>query len=1008
MAEAAPRTKLPLIASKLTVPELPETYAPRPRLRHCLHSAMEGHHIVSVSATAGAGKTTAVVDAVRTSGRPVAWLSVDRTDRTAGRLLAYLEASITRIAPDAADVASGAMAAQIPHPEAAGLLAEALGELRPVIVLDDVERLCDAEPAWAVIDAFARYAARATLVLISRQPLPGHLLDLPVGPVVALIGEADLALTKPEAEQVLTGLGREKDDPGRIIETTGGWMAGVVFGATPEPGQEGDAESDPLHRYLAEQVVGRLPDSLREFLVTTSLLAEVDADRATALGVTGAAAHLAALRAVHLPGTWYAHQRVFRCHPAFRDFLLEQFDHRAPAERHALRLAHARMLVADGDDEAAVTAFLRASAPDEALGAAQRAITHVIGRADLDLAEDWLATFSDAESPADPAQLTVARLALAVVKDEYQQGVDLCDALLAADTRQKLAHESNDAAVLMAWLYGVSGRVADADAIVGAARPSPAISAMSYGLQLMDPQRSSTRPDLIGNPIDAYVLECDYFRGRLAEFAAPLESRWAQTVIGSYSIAALRASGQTQRALDACRSYSSRLGRLPLQSFIEPEVLLDAGLMAEAREALTEGRRYAAEVGAAMYELLAQVVEAKIAARHDKDAATAHDILDRLEESSAHEQFWCVGEMATVWRCLALLHEGRDEEAALRLRRAVSTMQSAGGVLELPTAAVYLAEAEWRLGNEQAADTAASVALAAARGQESNHLLLQALADFPLVASRQLDAEADTESPWHTLGRSLALQSRHVTMAEPGDVEIVFHDLGTPRVLVNGEPARPRIAKTYELLAFLASQPGRTATRDTLLTALFDGRADSASRAYLRQAVRWLKVLVPGDDAVQADRSSVRLSPNAFVRSDSARFETAVTEAGRLRDTGLVAALTEALRIPERGAFLDGTDSAWATRRRQELQSLEAETRFTLATHLYRTGRLTEAQHHTELGLDREPLRESGWRLLMRIAAELGDSDKVILAFRECENALDDIGMTASPATRRLLENLSP
>jgi len=62
-------------------------------------------------------------------------------------------------------------------------------------------------------------------------------------------------------------------------------------------------------------------------------------------------------------------------------------------------------------------------------------------------------------------------------------------------------------------------------------------------------------------------------------------------------------------------------------------------------------------------------------------------------------------------------------------------------ILELPTAAVYLAEAYWRAGDEDASDQAADLALDAAQRQGSNHLLLQALDDVPAVPTRRLDAE---------------------------------------------------------------------------------------------------------------------------------------------------------------------------------------------------------------------------------------------------------------------------
>ena len=1003
---------MPLITRKLSFPDLPNSYVVRPRVRQQLVTSIERHRLVFVSASAGSGKTTAVIDAVRSIERAVAWLSLDRSDATPGRLLTYLEASVAQIVPDVAGVASRAMAAQIPHPEAAGLLAEAVGEAHPVIVLDNVERLGEAEPAWAVLDAFVRYSEPATLVLVSRRSLPAHLLDLPAELLIGVVDEAELALTKPEAEDVLDRVGRNRAEAAPLIEVSGGWVAGVVFGSMQAIGEPAGGRVDRLHNFFMEQVIGRLPPPVQEFLTMTSLLPEVDADRATALGVAHAAEHLTALRAVNLPGTWDAHQRAFRWYPLFRDFLLERLAREPSVTLRNLQLAHARMLAADGDDEAAVEAFLRANAPDEARATAQQAIMAIINRADLVLAESWLEVFADAEPPTAPGELTIARLAVAIVKDDHQRGVAVCDSLAAAGTREKLAHDSDHAAVLMAWLYGAIGRLEEADTIVCAAQPSPSIQAICYGLGLLDPSRSCPRPVPMDGPVDAYVLGCDYFRGFLTEFATPPKSRWVRTITGPYSIGALRVTGLTQQALDTYRAYTSRLDQLLLQTYIGPEVLVDAGLISEARKVLGQGRRLAASKQAFMFELLAHVTEAKIAARCDKDSDSAHQSLDRIENIENFQQFWCVQAMASVWRGLALLLEDRVEEAAERLRRAVSTMLTARGVLELPTAAVYLAEAEWRLGDTTAADAAADIALEAAQQQGSNHLLLQALADFPLVVSRRLDAEpiarSEVTSAWHAIGRSLSRQRTHsIGIHQASAIE--FNDFGAPpAVLVNGVPIRPRIAKSYELLAYLVLQPGRAAKRSQLLTELFDGRADEASRSYLRQALRWLKLTIPGEDSIITDRWSVQLSEALKVKCASLHFETKVAEASRLRDGARIGAMIEALKISERGDFLEGIDTRWVTQRRQELHRLEVETHFELATLMYSSGQLTEAQHHMQVALRQESFRESGWRLLMRIASELGDSDGVIHAFHQYETALGEFGIAASPRTRQLLRNLLP
>ena len=50
-----------------------------------------------------------------------------------------------------------ALAAQLSHPEVAGLLAEAISEQPILVVLDDAERLATSPDALEVVAAFARY-----------------------------------------------------------------------------------------------------------------------------------------------------------------------------------------------------------------------------------------------------------------------------------------------------------------------------------------------------------------------------------------------------------------------------------------------------------------------------------------------------------------------------------------------------------------------------------------------------------------------------------------------------------------------------------------------------------------------------------------------------------------------------------------------------------------------------------------------------------------------------------
>ena len=349
--------------------------------------------------------------------------------------------------------------------------------------------------------------------------------------------------------------------------------------------------------------------------------------------------------------------------------------------------------------------------------------------------------------------------------------------------------------------------------------------------------------------------------------------------------------------------------------------------------------------------------------------------------------------------------KGDDAEALGLLEGAVETMSAGERLLELPTAAVYLSEARWRAGHEEAADAAAALALSAAERQGSNHYLLRALASFPAVVTRMIDAEPGSDSPWHALGRALLAQQ--VPVALPFGARVELREFGELEILVDGRPAaRPRIAKSYELLAYLTSRGAGAAPRAELLTALFDGRADESARAYLRQAVHQLREALPDGVELLSDPEGVRLGDGVSVASESTSFEGLLAEAARLQDEEALDALGRALALFERGEYLPGMGGAWADERREQLGRLAGEARLRAAELAFAAGRYQDAERFVAATLEHDPYREAAWRVEMRIAGALGDGDRVISAYRGCERALAQLGTVPAAGTRQLLANL--
>src|SRR6185437_6396195 len=463
----------PVIRRKITVPPSPERLVVRERIDRLVRDLVERHPLVWVCATAGSGKTTAVIQALPGPGRQVAWLTLDDTDAAAGRLVTYLEAALAAQVPATQGVATAALAARLPHSEAAGLLAEAVDETEVVLVIDELERIAHAPDALAVLGALVRYAPPALrIVMISRVEV-----DIALDSAAALggavtVSEADLAFRTHEAAQALAYAGRPDMDPSQAVEVTGGWVAGVLFEAWRSThhvaGMGGEA--DALHGYLSSQILDQLSPEDREFLITTSVLDDVTADRAVALGQSDAAARLASLRTRHLPVAWRQEGHALRCHARLREYLLERLERRGIDALRRTRAAHAELLRAEGHDEDAVEEFLRAGMPERALDAAQSVIQQVIDRLDYAVAERWLSAFAGLPG-ADSSRLAVAEMMLALGREDYARCGRVADRLHMASERQRLARESPSAAGMMAWSYWHLGRWRDAVEVNSAATP---------------------------------------------------------------------------------------------------------------------------------------------------------------------------------------------------------------------------------------------------------------------------------------------------------------------------------------------------------------------------------------------------------------------------------------------------------------------------------------------------------------------------------------------------------
>jgi DNA-binding SARP family transcriptional activator len=999
--EPGPRA---IIRRKLALPVLGDCLIQRDRVTGRIHALLRRANVLTVYAAAGSGKTTAVAMALRDLRRPVAWLSLDGTESAAGRLLLYIEAAVAPHAPEANNVATDALAAGIPIGEAAGLLAESLHGTGLVLVCDNAERIADTDEALTVLSALARYApADVGIVLISRTALPldtGSTGDLDR---VAELTGPDLVFDLHEAQEAMRRSGRPESDAAEVIRVTGGWVAGVLFA-------EGAATDSPhrLRDYLTVHVLSGLSDQERRFLVCTSVLDEVTVDDALALKIEDAPGIMGSLRQRYLPVAW-PDDRTLIVSPQLRDHLQKLLAQWDAGELKRLRLRHARLLVRRGEREEAVNVLLSVGAVDEAWTQAAELLPHLIERMDFGPAARWLDELQTSARPISP-RIGAIVLRVAFALEQTGRGVELFTGHgpgWIAELGAVDQDGSGEALALLTWCLWHAGRTADAEQVADLLPPGRTRDIAFIMIALSRDVPPPTVPAFattLSGPLDGLLMRLAFLRGRLAGLDDPGSYGPWRSVLGvPWVIAGLRATGRIEQAMALYEAHRHGPQPLWLHSLDAVDLMLDLGRGEEAWHALQRGHELAATTGSQVYRVQLQLMEAKVCLRLHQDPEAAHRALDEAEASGASRHAF-TRELAWLWRGLAFLLRHRDAEARDVLQRCLQGMRDGDRTLEIPSAACYLAEAQWRLGEEDASDESAALAISVAEEQGSVHLLISALSDVPAVAVRGADTEPDRLSRWRELTASLA-NGRRITAAGRTP-RLILKDLGEPELQLDGETVTPRLRKSVELLAYLLASPDHEAGRQELVDALFDSDNEAAGRSYLRQALYRLREVLPDDlsPTVRGDR--FRLPGPDLVSSSAAEVLAAFAQADHQDKEARLDTLTVALARTERGTYLSGLSGDWVEARRDEIDEWIARARLDLAKVAFRLGRYREAIANVEAVLRLDPYREQAWLLRLTLAQASGNDDHVLALYQRYVATMEKLAVPPSAQVRRLVTRL--
>jgi LuxR family transcriptional regulator, maltose regulon positive regulatory protein len=360
---------VPITKTKLLVPRPRSDMLSRPRLLEMFYENILEWRLALLTAPAGYGKTTLLVDLAHQIDLPFCWYALDGLDREPRRFITYFVAAIAERFPNFGQASLAAlqnMGAFIDWDRlVTAVVNDAFDHIHEhfILVLDDFHFVDEDEDISEFLNLFLQQVDENCHVIIASRRLIA-LPDLPLMVARSQVGGLDFSALAFQAHEIrdllLHAYGQDiSEAKARLLAAeTEGWITGLLLSAqitAPD-----SAKARPAARvsrigpyeYLAQQVLEQQPQHVRAFLCRSALLEEFNADLCREIleeiGSIGEAKAFSwqALIDEILERNLFVQQvgeggRWLRYHHLFQQFLQEQMarEHAEEYERILRRLA---------------------------------------------------------------------------------------------------------------------------------------------------------------------------------------------------------------------------------------------------------------------------------------------------------------------------------------------------------------------------------------------------------------------------------------------------------------------------------------------------------------------------------------------------------------------------------------------------------------------------------------------------------------------------------------------
>ncbi len=393
-----------MFQTKLHTPTVNKNIISRKKLHAKLQHAKEGK-LTLVTAPAGYGKTTAVLDWLDKCGLPYAWLSLSESDNHPLTFWEYVCAALDGIVDGISKetdyvFSSWEMMEANVH---LNILIDRLSDSSSdfLLVLDDLHLIKDPSILAGLSYLIDFLPEKMHLIFISRTQPELDLFRLRIKWQIQRLETEDLRFNKDEISRFYQsrGIALESDELRAVESYTDGWIAALVAAALSMEDGGGYGAIEALQRsgrdigrYLRNEVFAAWAPQKQSFAMKTSILDTLSEDLCNA--VTDDADGGRLLREIYETSGFLldmdGQQQSFRHHHLFRSFLRELLRETAPVEIPQLHKKAGLCFREQGLLPEAIEHFLNGGFYREAFELIEHQIDHLINKNDFSRLLAWI------------------------------------------------------------------------------------------------------------------------------------------------------------------------------------------------------------------------------------------------------------------------------------------------------------------------------------------------------------------------------------------------------------------------------------------------------------------------------------------------------------------------------------------------------------------------------------------------------------------------------------------